>query len=398
MKKKIAYIVSRFPTISETFILYEIIELQKFGVEIDIFPLIHQKGSIVHTDVKTLTPRVHYTDYFSWSTIQAHWYWINKSPRTYVQTIWQAIAKNLRSIKFLSRALIVILLSAPVARRIESLDIERIHAHSATHPTLMAHMIWSLTGIPYSFTAHSSDIFFNQTMLSEKIAHASFVATISEYNRNFLHSTFPSIPAGKIRVIHCGIDPTKFPDKPLQRSSNSFNLICVARLEKIKGHQYLIEACAQLKAQNVDFQCYLVGDGELQSRIQEQINHLDLIRMVKILGYQPHQLVIKLLTQADVLVLPSISEGIPVAVMEGMAAGLPVVATAVTGVPELVEDGVSGFLVPPQNSTALTDALLKLYSSPQLRIELGQMGRKKVVREFNLQHSAETLYKAFQEA
>jgi glycosyltransferase involved in cell wall biosynthesis len=260
----------------------------------------------------------------------------------------------------------------------------------------MAYIVSSLTGIPYSFTAHSSDIYFNQTMLGEKIQHASFVATISEYNRTFLQNIYPNISAGKIKVVHCGVDPAKF-QKPVQRISNPFNIICVGRLEKVKGHKYLIEACAQLKAQNVDFSCYLVGDGEMHSQIQQQIDHLNLVDQVKILGFQPHQQVVELLAEADVLIQPSISEGIPVAVMEGMATGIPVVATSVTGVPELVIDGTTGLLVPSQDSMALTEAILKLYKFPELRKQLGKSGQTKVIEDFNLQHSATMLYKIFQE-
>jgi len=395
MKKKIAYILSRFPTVSETFILYEIIELRKLGVEIDIFPLIHQTGSVIHSEVEVLVPRVHYYNYFSPALIRDHFFWLRKKPWTYIRTILRVIVKNLGSLKFLTRAIIVMLQSAQTARKIEEMGVEHIHAHSATHPALMAHIVWSLTGISYSFTAHSSDIYFNQTMLGEKIQHASFVATISEYNQTFLRSIYPNISAGKIKVVHCGIDPAKF-QKPTQPITNSFNIICVGRLEKVKGHKYLIEACAQLKNQNVDFRCYLVGDGELRSQIQRQINRLDLIHQVKIIGFQPHQQVVELLAQADILVQPSLSEGIPVAVMEGMATGIPVVATSVTGVPELVEDDTTGLLVPSQNSMALAEAILKLYKSPELRKQLGKSGRAKVIEEFNLQHSAAMLNKIFQ--
>jgi glycosyltransferase involved in cell wall biosynthesis len=396
MKKKIAYILSRFPTVSETFILYEIIELRKLGAEIDIFPLVHQKGAIIHAEVETLAPRVHYYHFFSLASIRDHVFWLHKKPKTYIQTVLRVIAKNMRSLKFLSRAIIVVLQSAQTARIIEETGAELIHAHSATHPALMAYIVSSLTGIPYSFTAHSSDIYFNQTMLDEKIQHARFVATISEYNRMFLQNIYPNISTGKIKVVHCGIDPAKF-QKPAQRISNLINIICVGRLEKVKGHKFLIEACAQLKAQNVDFSCYLVGDGELRSQIQQQINRLNLADQVKILGFQPHQQVVELLAKADVLIQPSISEGIPVAVMEGMAMGIPVVASSVTGVPELVIDGTTGLLVPSQDTMALTEAIIKLYKFPELRKQLGKSGRTKVITDFNLQQSAKELYKIFQE-
>lgn len=395
MKKKIAYIISRFPTVSETFILYEMIELTKLGMEIDIFPLIHQKGSVIHSEVETIAHKVHYPALFSLNTLRDHFFWFRKKPGIYLQTIIQALVKNLRSLKFLSRAIVVILLAAQAARKIDELGIQHIHAHSATHPTLMAYIVWRLTGVPYSFTAHSSDIYFNKTMLSEKISRACFVVTISNYNVDFLKGISPDMPMAKTHVIHCGIDTAKFRMEPVKHLDRSFNIICVGRLEKIKGHQYLIEACAQLKARNIDFHCYLVGDGELQSEVQEEIKRLDLDHQVELLGFQTHDKVIDLLGQVDVLVLPSLSEGIPVAVMEGMASGLPIVATAVTGVPELVEHGVTGLLVPSKDSLALAEALVTLCHSPELRLQMGKAGRKKVLNEFNLQNSAKELYEVF---
>jgi glycosyltransferase involved in cell wall biosynthesis len=395
MKKKIAYIISRFPTVSETFILYEMLELTRLGMEIDVFPLIHQKGSVIHAEVESIAHKVHYPALFSLSTLRAHFFWFRKKPGIYLQTILQALGKNLRSLKFFSRAIVVTILAAQAARQIEELGIQHIHAHSATHPTLMAYIVWRLTDVPYSFTAHSSDIYFNKTMLSEKIRRACFVVTISKYNVDFLKGISPDTPREKIHVIHCGIDPAKFQMEPVRQVDHSFNIICVGRLEKIKGHQYLIEACAQLKARKIDFHCYLVGDGELQSEVQKEIMRLDLVQHVELLGFQTHDKVINLLGQVDVLVLPSLSEGIPVAVMEGMASGLPVVATAVTGVPELVEHGVTGLLVPSRDSLALAEALTTMCQSPELRLQMGKAGRTKVLNEFNLQNSALELRDVF---
>ena len=395
MKKKIAYIISRFPTVSETFILYEIIELGKLGVDIEIYPLIHQRGSITHPEVETVASRVRYSKYFSFTIVRDHFFWLRKKTKIYIRTFFQVFTKNLRSLKFLIRAVVVMFLSAQVARKIEESGAEFIHAHWATHPTLMAYIVSSFTGIPYSFTAHSSDIYFNQTMLGEKIHQSRFVVTVSEYNRTFLQNIYPDIPQKKIKVIHCGITPSLFQVESAQRLSRTYNVICVARLEHIKGHRYLIEACAQLKARNVDFRCFLIGDGELHSQIQKQISRLNLDPLVKIMGFQPHQQVLEFLAQADVLVLPSLSEGIPVAAMEAMAAGLPVVASSVTGVPELVMDGMTGLLVPKQNSEALAEALLKLYNEPEMRMRLGRNGRLKVGKEYNLQRSAKMLYDIF---
>ncbi|MFT3894515.1 MAG: glycosyltransferase [Anaerolineales bacterium] len=216
--------------------------------------------------------------------------------------------------------------------------------------------------------------------------------TISNYNVNFLQGVAPSAAITPVHVVHCGIDSAKFKVDTDKQRSELFKIICVGRLETIKGHQYLIEACSQLKAEHINFRCYLVGDGELSSRIQQEINRLGLASYVEMLGFQTHDKVAALLNEVDLLVLPSLSEGIPVAVMEGMAAGLPIVATAVTGVPELVENGVTGILVPSKDSAALAEAIRTLSLSPELRIQMGRAGRKKVLNEFSLQKSASELY------
>ncbi len=396
MTKKTAYIVSRFPTVSETFILYEIIELRKLGMEIEVFPLIHEKETVTHPDVEKIVSNVHYTKIFSLSIIRDHIYWIIKNPKNYIKTLFQVFTMNVQSLKFLSRAIVLMLLSAQVARRIEEMGIVSIHAHAATHPTLMAYIVWRLTGIPYSFTAHSTDIYFNQTMLGEKIRKSRFVVTISEYNKKFLLNKYIDVSKEKIKIVHCGINSSIYQKKSILEPLKSFQIICVARLEKIKGHKYLIDALAQLKAQSIDFRCSLVGDGELRQNVQEQINQLKLSDTVTILGFKTHGQVVELLSQADVFVLSSLSEGIPVAAMEAMAASLPVVATAVSGVPELVGDNKTGILVPSQNSAELARALLKLYNNPNLGIKMGIAGRAKVTTEFSIQNSALALYDILQ--
>jgi glycosyltransferase involved in cell wall biosynthesis len=157
----------------------------------------------------------------------------------------------------------------------------------------------------------------------------------------------------------------------------------------------LIEAISIFKKDVSDFICYLVGDGKLQTEIQQRVDQLDLTENIKLLGFQTHERVSELLDRSDILVLPSLSEGIPVAVMEAMASGLPVIATNVTGVPELVEDGVTGLLVPSKNSSALSEAILKLVRSPDLRNRMGAAGRRKVLEEFNMHTAILDLYRLF---
>jgi glycosyltransferase involved in cell wall biosynthesis len=166
-------------------------------------------------------------------------------------------------------------------------------------------------------------------------------------------------------------------------------------LDLKKGHRYLIDACAYLKAQGLNFRCLFVGEGETRAELEDQIQRLNLTDQITLLGLQPRHRVLELLAQADVKALPSISEGIPVSLMEALAMGLPAVATAISGVPELIEDGQTGLLVPARDGQALATAISKLYGAPELGQQLGARGKVKVMEEFNLRISATHLYRLF---
>jgi colanic acid/amylovoran biosynthesis glycosyltransferase len=365
------------------------------GLHIEIFPLIHQKEAVRHREVEMLEMCIHYPKLLSVATLLAQLYWLYKKPKVYGRVWWRTVRGNLKSPKFLSRSLVVLPLAALYAREMVELEIKHIHAHWATHPALAAYIIKQLTGISYSFTAHSGDIFFEQSMLEEKIRQASFVVTISEYSRNFLCNLYDELATQKIHVIHCGIDPEVFQTWPSKQLDEQFTIICVARLDREKGHRYLVEACAQLKAQGMNFRCLFVGEGETRAELEAQIQQLNLTDQITLLGLQPRHRVLELLAQADVKVLPSISEGIPVSLMEALALGLPAVATAISGVPELIEDGQTGLLVPVRDVEALATAISKLYRTRKLGQQLGARGRVKVIEEFNLRISAANLYRLF---
>jgi glycosyltransferase involved in cell wall biosynthesis len=311
------------------------------------------------------------------------------------------VAGNFRSKKFLLRALAVVPQAALFARQMEQLGIEHVHAHYATHPALAAYVVRQLAGIPYSFTAHAHDIYVNRTMLGEKIRAASFVVTISEYNRTLLADLYAE-SREKTVVIHCGVDPDVFRPaertSPPRRRTGPFTLVCVASLQEYKGHPYLVEACALLRDRGIPFHCFLIGEGDDRQAIEAQISNLGLERQVQLLGRQPRNRVSRFVREADAMVLPSVvtstnkQEGIPVALMEALAAERPVVASAISGIPELIEDGVTGLLAPERDAAALADAVERLYADPDLGARLGAAGREKVLRDFHLSRNAGRLH------
>lgn len=402
-RKRIAYVVSRFPKITETFILYEILELQRLGLDVSVFAIQREHEGVMHPEAVRLVEETHYARLASWELVWSQLWWLLHSPRAYVNAWWRAIKGNVRSPKFLVRALYVIPLAAHFARSMQRLKIEHVHATWATHPALVAYVIRILTGIPYSFAAHSHEIYVDRTMLQEKIRCAECFITISEYNRKLLTDLYGQEAAEKMHVVRCGVDAELFRPPPGMRGNRRFTILCVASLEAHKGHRYLIEACTELKKSGIDFRCLLVGEGDVRHALERLIWERGLGDQVQILGRQTRDQVAALMHGADVVTLQSLmtpsgmSEGIPVSLMEAMAAGVPVIASSIRGIPELVEQQRTGLLVPDGDALALAKALMTIYSSPELAGVLGRRGREKVVREFDLRANTQLKALLFQE-
>ncbi|NPV76050.1 MAG: glycosyltransferase family 4 protein [Anaerolineae bacterium] len=385
---RVAYIMSRFPHLPETFILREMIELRRRGWDITVYPLILQKQMVRHGDVESLLSVTKYIPYLSPKTIKANLRTLFKDPIKYVTTFLLSLYKNLPSPKFLLRALVLFPKSVALAESMQKDRIEHIHAHYATHPALAAWIINRFSGIPYSITAHAHDLYVEQPMLDIKVRDAAFVVTISEFNKNFICKTVGEWARAKIFVIHCGIRPEDY--SAVKKSGNRFEIISIGSLQPYKGHYVLINACALLRDRGLEFSCKIIGGGELMEKLNQQISSLKLNGMVELLGPLPQETVATLLPGADCYVQPSVitssgkMEGIPVALMEALACSLPVIATNISGVPELVKPGVTGILVEPGDEVSLANAIEKIYSDPENAKRMADAGRDLVLSDFTI--------------
>jgi hypothetical protein len=229
--------MSRFPKITETFILIEMLELERQGVRVEIFPLIREREPVQHADAQRMVERAHFCRLFSRSVLDAQIYWLLRRPRAYLRAWWHAVRGNLESPKFLSRALVVVPKAAYAARRMVELDVDHLHAHYATHPALLAYVVHLLTNIPYSFTVHAHDLYVERPMLREKVAAASFVVAISEFNRRMLIDLYGATAEERVVVVHCGIDPTLFRPRERREPGELFTIACVASLAGYKGQR-----------------------------------------------------------------------------------------------------------------------------------------------------------------
>ena len=393
---KIAYMMSRFPKLTETFILYEILTIQEEGVEVEIYPLIREKATVVQDEAHALVERANYVPFLSLAIILSNLRLIARNPVAYFRTLFVSLRATMRSRRFLTGIIFFYPKAVHIARLMEQAKIEHLHAHFASHPAAIAFIIHELTGIPYSFTAHGSDLHRDQAMLCEKVHAAKDVIAISQYNKQMIIDHCGEQYADRIQVVHCGINTERFQaSDPIP--DNHLRILCVGSLHEVKGQRYLLEACAILKKQGIAFKCHFIGQGDDLAMLQDLAKQLGISEFVHFLGGVTQAQVIEWLSQVDVLALTSVPsqdgrrEGIPVALMEAMASGLPVVSTDLSGIPELVTHGQEGYLTQPGDSEAIAEALITLANSAEKRQALGQAARNKILSEFELKSNARKL-------
>lgn len=385
----VALLMSRFPKASETFILNEALELARLGHAVELFPLLEEPGTAVQPEAAALAARAHFPRRAPLRVAAAQLRWLLERPGAYLRAWAGALRGNRHSPKFLLRTLAVVPSAAWFAVELRRLGIEHVHAHYATHPALAAWVCHRLTGIPYSFTAHAHDLYVERPMLAEKAGEAAFVVTISEFNRRLLGELLEPDVAARVHVVRCGVDLERFAPRP-REPHEDLRVACVASLEPYKGQEHLLDAVARLARDGVRVRCEIVGGGVRREELERVAAALGLGAQVSFLGPQPSGRVAEIVATADVLVLPSVvtpegkMEGLPVALMEALAVRTPVVASGISGIPELVEDGVTGLLVPPADPVALAAALATLAADAGLRERLGRAGRERVAAQHDL--------------
>lgn len=398
---KVAYMMSRFPKITETFILYEMLAMEKLGVTVEVYPLRRERTKVVHPEAVDYVKRAHFEPLVSWPLLKAHLRYLRTQPTVYLHTLWTLLRANWGSMRYFFGALDLFPKAVYFAELMEAEGIEHIHAHFASHPAAAAFVIHRLTGIPYSFTGHGSDIHRDRHMMREKVEEAAFAVTISNYNRDIIVNECNGQMHDKVLVIHCGVDTQLFQPRtaptPYEQGAGPFAILCIGTLHEVKGQTYLIDACRQLKAQGIDFVCHFAGDGPDLDKLQKQAAQAGLTEAMRFHGRLKREEIVNLLHKADVVVAPSVPtrdgrrEGIPVVLMEAMGSTVPVISTRLSGIPELVEHGKSGLLTEPGDVDALAAALVQLYQDPALRQRFGQVGRAKVTGEFDLTINAAQL-------
>lgn len=305
------------------------------------------------------------------------------------------VAKALRTVLFGSsrpmarlKNILVFPHALALARDFRRRGVDHVHVQWLTTPATTAYVAATVAGLPWSASAHQHDIFF-ENLVAEKAHDAAFVRVISERNLRHLVERIAPADAARCHTVHLGVDvPVR--SASLSQTRGTLHVLCAARLWPFKGHPYLIRALRAVVDAGVDVRCDLAGDGELRPQIEALVLELGLADVVTFRGHVPHATLLEELRAGryDLSVLastedPGEHEGIPVAMMEAMAAGVPVVATVSGSLRELIEDGVSGVLVPHKNAAALAAATVRLAGDVDARRALGEAGRARVCAEFD---------------
>jgi len=396
VRRPIAVLISRFPLVTETFILRELIEMERQGQPVVLVPLLREFPEVVHREAGPWIDRALYTPFLSFAILMANARVLVRMPARYLRLLARVLWGTLSRPGTFVRTGALFPKCVYLAERLREEGVAHVHAHFATYPATAAFVISELTGIPYSLTVHAHDIFVDRALLRRKLASASFVRTISRFNRRFLERLYPDL-ADRFEVIPVGVDPEFRGRKRARHRGGAPALLCVAALKPYKGLSVLVEACRLLRNQGRRVRCDVVGEGPQRKELEAMILRARLQHDFRLLGARPQHEVSRRLPGASVIVLPSVvapdgqMDGIPVALMEAMAAARPVIASRLSGVPELVDDGVNGLLVPPGDAARLAEAIRSMTAHPSRARRMGERGREKVRRAFRLDVSVRRL-------
>jgi glycosyltransferase involved in cell wall biosynthesis len=398
-RRPITFLLKRFPRLSETFILNELLALERQGVPLRVYSLLDPEEKIVHADVARLQTPV---EYFpagwrgGWSLARAHLGMLAEAPRAYLRTLAGAVSRMRRTaLKHFVRA-------GWLAARLREVDAVHLHAHFAHGPASVAKFASELTGIPFSFTAHAKDIYTSPPeLLQAKLRAARFVVTCTEYNAQHLADLAGPPWANRIHRIYHGIDFDRFrpgADGNVEpHEARRPVLLSIGRLVEKKGFPYLIAAARILAANGRSFTVRIVGGGEQRETLQVAIQRAGLEGTVELCGAMPQEKLLALYQEAAAFVLPCVvtdngdRDGIPNVLVEAMRMRVPVVSTEISGIPELVLHDQTGLLVPPHDAQALAGAIAALLDDPERARRLAAQAARHVAEAFDLHRNAQSL-------
>ena len=391
----LAYLVSRYPAVSHTFILREIAQLRALGHQIHTASINPPDRAIAAMDAteRAEAQATYFVKQHGWrGALAAGLHHLVHQPAGLLR-LWRAT----RSLGLGAKGLAYAAEAAMVARWMQDKQLAHLHVHFGNAGATVGLLTKAMLGCHLSYTIHGPDEFDDVPgqRLAQKMAGADAVICISQFARSQLMRISDPAHWAKMSVCRLGVDPTLFTFQPRPPHKQPTQLLCVGRLTPAKGQVVLVQACSALRDQGLPFKLTLVGDGPDRPRIEAAIAAHRLQDHIELTGSVGQDRVRAELTAADVFVLPSFAEGIPVVLMEAMASGVPCVSTPVNGIPELIQHQRTGLLAVPGDVASLVDQLASLIRSPALRESMAAPARAQVETAFHLGHNTRALSRLF---
>lgn len=395
---RIAYLTGEYPAVSHTFILREVLALRAQGLEV-LTCSVRRTGPEHHrgAEEKHAAETTFYVLQAAKrpATLLAALGWSLGRPGAFWRMIRLALVTRPAGLRATIWQMFYLIEAMVLAHHLTRQGVTGLHNHFAMASSSVAMLASELSGIPYSFTLHGPADFWDtgRWHLGQKIARARFVACISHFCRSQAMLFSDPVHWPKLHIVHCGVEPDRYQQDPGHRPGRE--VLFIGRLAAAKGVPVLLEAFARAHTAFPDARLTLIGDGPARADLQARATRLGLGDAVRFTGYLSQAEVAGHLARTDLFALPSFAEGVPVVLMEAMASGVPVLTTRITGIPELVEDGVSGRLVAPGDIDGFALALTDLLANPKATRLMGQAGRETVARDFNITTEARKLAEYF---
>jgi glycosyltransferase involved in cell wall biosynthesis len=414
--KQIGYLLRSYPRLSQTFILNEILALEKIGVSIQIFALTNPHEKVVQMQVNEVQAPVHYLEEATQprplgNILKENVEVARRYFKGYIRSLFYIAANNgidqgyIASSRwdcFLQAVYLIYLLI--LKERSTGKKIDHLHAHFAHDPALIAYLVHGMTGIPFSFTAHARDLYqVPEKVLTHRIRQSNAVITCCQANLDYLNQIAPS-QQSKFSLVYHGVNLKDFQQIPNRDASSLPEnpiILSVGRLVEKKGFQDLLQALLIVKERGEPFHCTIYGDGPLREQLERWIEEHGMAGEVRLMGDCTQQELISIYQKATLFILTPMQtedgdrDGIPNVLVEAMAVGLPVITTAVAGIPELVENNQNGLLYQPHDVEGISAGIIELLRNADKRKQLGDAGSKKVREQFDVAQAAKKLKTLF---
>jgi len=380
----VAYLANQFPSPVEPYVVHEVRELRRRGVTVIPCSALRVRAAL-DDDLHPLAAETLCLQPLQFTLlIRAAWLCLRRS-FLLKEFFFRALLAGSEAPARRLRALSHTWLGVCYALRLEKHGVEHIHVHHGYFASWIAMVAARLQGISFSMTLHGSDVLLHPAYLDIKLKNCIFCATVSEFNRRHLLTRYPEVESNKIVLQRMGIDchENSPPTRQVKPEVPCLVMLAVGRLHPVKDHAFLVRACRQLKDRGANFICLIAGDGPERSPLERLIRDLELHGEVRLLGHVPHRDLDTYYAAADLVVLTSRSEGIPLVLMEAMSHGKPVIAPAITGIPELVIGGETGFVYRPGCLEDFVAQVELVRNSPPMLGPLRRAARQHVIEHFN---------------